>query len=142
LWFPHVGSLFINITIFYYLGVSIAGTVIVLLSIILGIFASKDLKDSWRVGIISDQKTKLIQTGIYRYSRNPYFFSYFTMFSGFFLITPNILMLIKIVIAIFVFDRMIKREEVYLEKVHGGKYVAYKKKVGRYLNIFKRKESQ
>ena len=39
----------------------------------LGILALIAMRNSWRVGIKYDQKTDLVISGIYRFSRNPYF---------------------------------------------------------------------
>ncbi len=65
-------------------------------SIVFGWFVSSQLKDSWRVGVIENQKTKLIEDDIYAYIRNPYFLSYYIMFSSLFFIRPSIVLLVLV----------------------------------------------
>lgn len=102
------------------------------MSIIMGWIFSSQLKTSWRVGVHEDQKTRLIQEGIYRYIRNPYFVSYYIMFVGLFLIRPSLVMIVLIAISISIFHRMVLKEERYLMNVHGTQYEKYKKVAGRY----------
>ena len=40
------------------------------------------MKDSWRAGIPDKDKTELVTTGIYRYSRNPAFLGFDLMYIG------------------------------------------------------------
>lgn len=108
------------------------------LSIVIGWFVSAQLRASWRVGVPVDQKTELIQQGIYRYIRNPYFLSYFVMFIGQFFVRPSVVMVVLIVSAIVVFHRMILKEEAYLLQVHGPAYEQYKRATGRYMPCLKK----
>ena len=84
--------------------VSYFGLFLFAISIIMGWLFSAQLRESWRVGVHDNQKTELIQSGIYKYIRNPYFLSYFIMFVGQFLVRPSYVMvaLIAITIAIFI----------------------------------------
>jgi len=115
--------------------ISYSGIVLFAISIILGWFVSAQLKESWRVGIHHDQKTRLIQDGIYGYIRNPYFLSYYIMLFSLFLIRPSILILVLVTITIVLFHRMVLEEEVYLRKVHGKPYETYMQNTGRYLPL-------
>ena len=94
---------------------------------------SSQMKGSWRVGVLPDQKTNLIQTGVYAHIRNPYFLSCFVMYAGLFFVRPGILILGLIIAAAFIFHRMVLKEEAYLAKAHGPAYESYKKRTGRYL---------
>ena len=111
------------------------GYILVTSGFILGIFALIALKDSWRVGIKYDQKTDLITTGIYRISRNPYFFSYDILILGYILFFPSIILIVLYVALIITFHKMILEEEKYLETVHGDSYLQYKVRVSRYLSF-------
>lgn len=48
------------------------------------------MRDSWRAGIDRTQKTKIINTGIYRYSRNPAFVGFDLLYIGMRLAFSNI----------------------------------------------------
>lgn len=113
----------------------IIGFVFVSAGFLIGIFALIAMRNSWRVGIKYDQKTDLVTTGIYRLSRNPYFFSYDMLILGYILIFPSIILITLYVALAITFHKMILEEEKYLETVHGDSYTNYKLKVGRYLTL-------
>lgn len=102
-------------------------------SILIGGIVSAQLKASWRVGVHEDQKTQLIQNGIYQHVRNPYFISYFIMFISLFLIRPSLVMMVLIAINILIFHRMVLKEEKHLLNVHGTQYEQYREVTGRYI---------
>lgn len=91
------------------------------------------LKDSWRVGVIEDQQTELIATGIYRFTRNPYFVTYLLMFAAYTVMLQSLLLLGLSIVGFIFVHRMILKEEDYLYSVHGKAYLDYKKSVPRYL---------
>ncbi|NHZ86957.1 MAG: DUF1295 domain-containing protein [Planctomycetia bacterium] len=115
--------------------IKIIGLILVTIGFIIGIFGMSAMENSWRVGIKYDQKTKLITSGIFRVSRNPYFFSYDMFIIGYILVFPSIILFILYVTLAIVFHKMILEEEKYLETVHGISYLDYKKKVNRYLTL-------
>lgn len=94
-----------------------------------------NLKDSWRVGILEDQKTELVTTGIYRYTRNPYFVSYFLMFAAYTVLLQNLILLALSMLGFLFVHKMIIKEEKYLYSVHGDAYLQYKMKVPRYVIV-------
>lgn len=103
----------------------------------LGISAAslKDLGDSWRVGVIEEQETKLIERGVYRFSRNPYFLAYLLMFAAYTTLLKSPLLLILSLIGFGMIHTMILREERYLAKIHGADYERYRQRVPRYLGL-------
>jgi protein-S-isoprenylcysteine O-methyltransferase Ste14 len=109
------------------------GIILLFLNMIFSILALITLKDSWRVGVIEEQKTKLITNGIFQFSRNPYFVSYILMFFAYSIILQNIILLFLSMIGSFFVHSMIKKEEQYLATVHGSEYTQYKEKVPRYI---------
>ncbi|MBK7212404.1 MAG: isoprenylcysteine carboxylmethyltransferase family protein [Bacteroidales bacterium] len=112
-----------------------AGYAFVLAGFILGILALIAMRNSWRVGIRYDQKTDLVISGIYRFSRNPYFLSYNLLIFGYILIFPSPILAILWILLAITFHRMILEEEAYLESVHGEEFLKYKKRVNRYLTL-------
>jgi protein-S-isoprenylcysteine O-methyltransferase Ste14 len=54
------------------------------------------------------------------------------IFFSLFLIRPSVVIMGMVIAAIFIFHRMVLKEEVYLLSVHGKAYQDYKQKTGRY----------
>jgi protein-S-isoprenylcysteine O-methyltransferase Ste14 len=125
---------FLRTPVFSYFGLSLFA-----ISIILGWIISAQLKESWRVGVHDNQETKLIQSGIYKYVRNPYFLSYFIMLVGQFLVRPSLVMVVLVAITMAMFHRMVLKEEAYLLKIHGKEYEKYKDVAGRYIPYYSNK---
>ena len=113
----------------------IIGLALVTIGFMMGILSLITMKNSWRVGIKYEQKTALVTSGIYRISRNPYFFSYDLLILGYILIFPSPVLVILYVPLVIVFHNMILEEEKYLQTVHGEVYLNYKQRVNRYLSL-------
>jgi len=108
---------------------------LVLTGFILGILALITMRNSWRVGIKYDQKTELVKSGIYRFSRNPYFLSYDILILGYVLVYQSVVLMILLILLAVIFHNMILEEEKYLQSIHGDKYLDYKNKVNRYITL-------
>lgn len=91
------------------------------------------MKDSWRAGIPDKDRTKLVTTGIYRYSRNPVFLGFDFMYVGLLLMYFNLSMLVVSAFAIIMLHLQILQEERYLTENYGDSYREYRKHVFRYL---------
>ncbi len=110
-----------------------------LILLVLSLFMSGEslihLGDSWRVGVLEDQKTELVTSGIYRFTRNPYFLSYLLMFAAYTVLLQNVILFGLSIAAIFFVHNMVLKEEKYLLAKHGDSFSEYKNKVPRYLII-------
>ncbi len=106
--------------------VGIIGDILFLISII-------TMKNSWRAGIPSEDKTEFISNGIYKISRNPAFLGFDLMYISICLLYCNVFTLIFSLFAIIMLHFQILQEEKYLEKTFGEKYITYKNKVFRYI---------
>jgi protein-S-isoprenylcysteine O-methyltransferase Ste14 len=107
------------------------GLIAVNLSI--GAASLRGLKDSWRVGVLEDQQTDLVESGIYRFSRNPYFVSYLIMFAAYTVLLQNAILLVLSVIGFATVHTMVLKEEKFLTELHGEKYCNYRQRTPRYL---------
>lgn len=106
--------------------IGILGDAIFLISVVC-------MKDSWRAGIPDQDKTKLITDGIYQFSRNPAFLGFDLMYIGMFLLYCNVLTGIYTLFAMTMLHLQILQEEKFMAQSFGEDYLAYKKKVFRYL---------
>jgi len=109
------------------------GLLLLVLNLLVGLASLRDLGDSWRVGVLDQQRTALVHSGIYRYSRNPYFLSYLLMFAGYTVLLQNALLLALSLLGFVLIHMMIRREERYLLGVHGDEFRRYCQRTPRYL---------
>ncbi len=78
--------------------------------------------------------SNLIQSGLYRFSRNPLYVAGLFLQLGIALLMKNLWIVLLVPVSKFVFDRyVIAREEAYLEREFGEAYVDYKRTVRRWL---------
>ena len=91
------------------------------------------MKDSWRAGIPDKDRTTLVTTGIYRYSRNPAFLGFDFMYVGLLLMYFNLSMFVVSAFAIIMLHLQILQEERYLTENYGESYREYQNNVFRYL---------
>ena len=91
------------------------------------------MKDSWRAGIPENDRTKLVTGGIYACSRNPAFLGFDLQYIGVMLMFCNLLTAMFTVFAIVMLHLQILQEERYLTGTFGEEYLAYQRRVFRYL---------
>lgn len=87
---------------------------------------------SLRFGFNENNAGKLITTGIFARSRNPFFVSLWLYFCGTTLVFPNLFFLIFAILAFTGIHFSILKEEKFLQKVYGEEYLSYQQKVRRY----------
>ena len=112
---------------------NLCGVVLMLANLAIGWAALKHLGDSWRVGVIEQQTTALVDSGIYRFSRNPFFVAYLFMFAAYTVLLHSLALLLLSMLGFGMVHSMVTREEKYLQVVHGSAYSKYKQHVPRYL---------
>lgn len=91
------------------------------------------MRDSWRAGIPKKSQTKLVTSGIYKFSRNPAFLGFDLQYTGVLLLYFNPLTVLFSVFAAVMLHLQILQEERYLTGVFEAPYEQYKKQVRRYL---------
>lgn len=79
---------------------------------------------------------KIIDTGIYRWSRNPQYLGYALMFAGVAVVSGSVVAFPFVVVFLAMMHAGITLvEEPHLERVFGDEYARFKAKVGRYLSV-------
>ncbi len=104
-----------------------------LLGDLIFLLAVLQMKDSWRAGIPEQDKTKLVTTGIYQFSRNPAFLGFDFMYLGVMLMYCNGLTVLFTAFAMVMLHLQILQEEKYLAATFGAAYQAYRKRIFQYL---------
>lgn len=108
-----------------------AGLALLFISLLWTVIAQTHMKDSWRIGIDTETKTALVTTGLFAISRNPIFFGMILSLIGLFLITPNALTVLFLVLGYVLIQIQIRLEEEFLTREHGLTYRQYKQRVRR-----------
>lgn len=134
-------SIFLNtnvsLVIFRIMGV-LTGTV----GLIVFIISVLTMKDSWRAGVSTTDKTELVTEGIYRISRNPAFLGFDLVYIGITITFFNWILFIISLLAIVIFHlQIILVEEKFLIKTFNKEYEEYTENVNRYLGR-KRKKNE
>jgi len=88
---------------------------------------------SFRIGIDQDSADKLVTTGVFAISRNPLYVAFWCVLLGQFLLFPNLILLIYLIAATWLFHRQVLREEDFMQRHYGQEYSEYCRRVRRYL---------
>jgi protein-S-isoprenylcysteine O-methyltransferase Ste14 len=91
------------------------------------------MRESWRIGIDERTPAALVTSGLYRRSRNPIYLAADLFIAGSFLLNPTLAGLIYLLLTPVFLHAQIKREEAFLQAVHGQLYAAYAAATPRYL---------
>ncbi|MEP2026173.1 MAG: isoprenylcysteine carboxylmethyltransferase family protein [Reichenbachiella sp.] len=111
----------------------LAGLFLLIISFLWTSVAQYQMSKSWRIGIDYNEKTELIDNGLFNYSRNPIFLGVLVSYLGTFLIIPNVLSFSILLVTFVTIQTQVRLEEEYLEKVQGQSYLEYKAKVRRWI---------
>lgn len=108
------------------------GCVLGVMGLLIGWMSQSQMGASWRVGVHYDAPPPLVTHGIYAYSRNPIYVAIIIGSCGIFLLVPDWLMLMLMVLNLVLHQVLIRAEEDYLKTVHGANYEAYMARTGRF----------
>ena len=95
--------------------------------------AQMQMGKSWRIGIDTENKTELVEKGLFKISRNPIFLGMRVALLGFFLALPNAFTLVAVVLADILMQMQVRLEEEFLTGVHGDKYLEFCSRVRRWI---------
>ncbi|MDH5427029.1 MAG: isoprenylcysteine carboxylmethyltransferase family protein [Nitrospirota bacterium] len=109
------------------------GSLLLFLCFITIITAQNHMKTSWRIEIDTRSATRLIETGFFRFSRNPIFLALRLSYFAMFLIVPCPYSLLTFLIGDLAFQAQVRQEEQHLSNAHGAIYLHYCSRVPRWL---------
>ena len=109
------------------------GIGLLLISLVWTILAQTQMGDSWRIGIDTERRTKLVHKGVFTLSRNPIFVGMIVTLLGLFLVIPNVGTLVTLVVGIILIGIQVRLEEEYLTRAHGDEYIEYRRNVRRWI---------
>lgn len=88
---------------------------------------------SWRIGAAEGEIGRIVDTGPFAVSRNPVFVGQVLLFGGLFLVLPGIVQVVLTAALIVAVHLQVRIEEVVLARDLGAPYVAYCKRVRRWI---------
>ena len=103
------------------------------LSLILVWVTQSQMTNSWRIGIDEKNKTDLVTSGLFSFSRNPIFLGIMIANLGLMLIIPNAFTLLIVSLSTISINTQIRLEEAFLKSSHGQDYQDYLNRVRRWL---------
>lgn len=80
-----------------------------------------------------ENKDELITDGILGHVRNPMYFGVLLIYLAFIFLSISLISIALWIVIIVIYDRLATFEEKQLEKLFGEKYIAYKKKVPKWI---------
>lgn len=113
-------------------GIRAAGLVSGIAAVIVFGLAAGTMKDSWRVGI-PQEKTALVTSGIYQWSRNPAFVGFDLLYLAMCLMFFNVPLAAISAWAAVMLHLQILQEEKHMQKMFGEAYDVYRRQTMRYL---------
>ena len=113
--------------------VHLSGWVLLVLSLCFLVSAIVSFRRARTTGHLSQASTSLIDSGPFRFSRNPVYLAGALLHGGIALLANALWPLILLLPALLVVNRLIKREEAYLSRRFGVEYQAYCRRVRRWL---------
>ena len=87
-------------------------------SLVIILVAQNQMGQSWRIGVDYDHRTEFVQRGLFRYSHNPIFAGIMLSVIGYFLILPNAIILLIMMLDLALIQVQIRLEEQHLATEH------------------------
>lgn len=112
---------------------ALAGTIILLGGLLLFVTAQWQMGASWRIGIDENAKPGLVDSGLFRFTRNPIYLALLVIVTGYVALLPTLWSLLLLCAAYLLVRLQIAAEESYLRLSYGEAYDTYARRVSRLL---------
>jgi protein-S-isoprenylcysteine O-methyltransferase Ste14 len=102
---------------------------------ILGTFAAQmAMGSSWRIGVDPEETTDLVTGGVFSLARNPIYTFMIVAWIGLAMLVPTWVSLASIAVAVIAFEIQVRLvEEPHMIRTHGEPYLAWARRVGRFV---------
>ena len=110
----------------------IAAILVISISLLLLLLTLIHFKNSLRFGMDEKNLGKLVTTGIFSVSRNPFFLSLDLYFMGIAILLPSMFFIGFAILTLVSIHFFILKEEKFMRNVYGDEYLEYYRKVRRY----------
>jgi protein-S-isoprenylcysteine O-methyltransferase Ste14 len=115
-------------------GGHVFGAILALAGIGLTFLAQVQMGASWRIGVDASERTELVTTGTFALVRNPIFSAMLLVAVGLALAVPTLLALLLPPLLLIALELQVRLvEEPYLIRTHGGHYLAWASRTGRFI---------
>jgi len=114
---------------------AIIGIIIMVFGVALAILSQVDMGKAWRIGVppAKEETQQLITSGLYAFSRNPIYLGIMLFLAGGLVALPGPLTLISLIVTALLVQRIIQREEAFMQQSFGDEYNDYCERVHRWL---------
>lgn len=110
------------------------GTLLIAAGFMLGFTAFRTMREAETTTNPLQSVTTIVTSGPFQLSRNPIYLSMALLYSGIAVLTNSLWPMLLLPIVLRIINRgVIEREERYLERKFGERYMEYKQSVGRWL---------
>jgi len=109
------------------------GMALMCTALVVVLVAQQEMGNSWRIGVDHDNPTEFVHEGLFGYSRNPIFLGIMLCVVGYFMVLPNAVTLLIMVLGLALIQVQISIEEEHLSEAHGAEYESYCARVRRWL---------
>lgn len=98
------------------------------------LWAQFAMGESWRIGVDTSERTRLVASGPFRWVRNPIFTAMTLATAGLVLLVPNAVALLALIVLIAAIEIQVRLvEEPYLTAAQGEPYRLYTAATGRFV---------
>lgn len=110
------------------------GLTVAVFGALLTFVAQSGMGSSWRIGVRASDRTALVTTGLFAVVRNPIFTGMLAFAAGLVGLWPNALSVAAAVALLVAVELQVRFvEEPFLRRLHGEAWVAWARRVGRFL---------
>lgn len=115
------------------LALETCGTLLILVGAALAWRGQIDMREAWRVGINTEERTRLVTRGLFQFCRNPIYLGLQLALVGFVALVPGCMSLALLGISLVLFQIQCRLEESQMVRQHGADYAEYCRRVGRFM---------